>query len=176
MGDEERKIKGRVLNNYMKFIKKKWGVDGFSDCQRHTKLNLSEIHDDRWYMSNNSDKIQKWIADAHGIDCCRQLGFSIVTEIGIISYAARIAGIRKVLSRATEEYKENLAHGQIDVQMSKNNAVILFKDVNRYESNCQTWIGIFEGIMHITKTKGTVKKTACEVKGDDSCTYELEWK
>ena len=177
MPEEEanRKIRGRVIKGYIKFIKKKWGSDGLTSCQKETGVDLSNIIDERWYPNKNSYDIQKWLAERHGLDMCRQLWFSVATNIGVISYIARLAGFKRVLDRAAEEYRENLTHGKIRVDMDKKSAKIYFKDVNSGETQCTTWIGIFEGIMHITKTKGSVKKVACELNGDENCIYELHW-
>ena len=173
--DENRKIRGRVISGYVKFIKKKWGSNGLSSCQAETGLDLSNIIDEKWYPNKDSYNIQKWLAEQHGLDMCKQLGFAVATNIGVISYLARLAGLKRVLDRATLEYRENLTHGQIRVDMGEKSAKIYFKDVNSGETQCITWIGVFEGIMHITKTKGSVKKIACELKGDENCVYELRW-
>lgn len=175
MPDEERRIKGRVINSYIKFIRSKWGQDGLSSCQKETELELNKISDETWYPNTHSEKIQNWIATKYGLKYCKLLGFAVATETGVISYFAWMAGIKKVLSIATNEFKRNLTHGEIEVEVGPKTAKISLKNVNHYEAQCVTWEGILEGVLKITKNKGRVKKLGCELRGNPACIYEMSW-
>jgi hypothetical protein len=172
---DDRKIKGRVIKSYIKFVKTKWGQNGLASCQNNTTLDLSKVNEEMWYPNIHSEEIQNWIANTHGLKYCKMLGFNVATEVGVISYLARLAGIKKVLSMATNEYKRNLTHGEIEVELDSKTANISLKDVNRFESQCATWKGIFEGVLYITKQQGKVTKHTCQLKGDQACTYEMTW-
>jgi hypothetical protein len=177
MPDEDRKIKGRVINTYLKFIKSKWGQVGLTSCQNDTEIDLKNINDEMWYPNTHSEKLQKWISDKHGLKYCKMLGFEVATETGVISYFAWMAGIKKVLSMATNEFKRNLTHGKItvNIDVDSKTAEISLKDVNRFEAQCATWVGIFEGVLHITKNQGKVTKLTCELKGEQECLYQMTW-
>ena len=49
------------------------------------------------------------------------------------------------------------------------------KDSNRIEESCMAWEGALEGMMEVTRTKGTVKMTKCQVKGDIYDEFILDW-
>jgi hypothetical protein len=167
---------GLVFKGYAKFIKKKWGTDGLEACSKAIDLDLTDIIDDKWYPEHYNGLMLEWIKENHGEDYVRQAGFSTATERGVIAFAARLAGIDRVLEKGVEEYRRNFNFGEINIQRpSKKVAIIKLIDATTGKYDCVGWLGAFEGILHITHKKGAVRKTSCQLKGDDCCTYEMEW-
>jgi hypothetical protein len=175
MSPQVNKNKGTILKGYSTFIKKKWGKEGLSDCEKAVGMELSNILDDKWYPQQHTIDLLEWIKDTHGLDFCRQAGYSTVAERGLISFAARILGIEKVLERGKKDFQEAIGYGDVKIQILDKKALVTITGVNQSEPDCQTWLGALQGILFITKTKGSVKKTHCQVKGDTGCVYEMEW-
>ena len=66
-----RRCKGRIINGYLKFVKKKWGKDGVDQCVKVVGKELKNVQDDRWYPVTLTDDVIHWIADTHGMDAVR---------------------------------------------------------------------------------------------------------
>jgi len=175
MADTDRKIRGQVLKTYFVHIKKKWGVDGLKTCQEVVGITMDQIFDDNWYDNQFSEDIQRWIWEVKGDDAARKMGVSTATEVGIISYVAWMAGMKKVLETASKQFANNLTHGKVWVDIDGKVATLHVQDMLRHKGQCLGVHGICEGTLKLTKNKGTVEKVSCELDGDDSCSYRIDW-
>jgi hypothetical protein len=57
----------------------------------------------------------------------------------------------------------------------KNRITMKLYDVNRVDVSCDSWIGVCEGALEMTKASGKVTKTRCQLKGDVYCEYVTEY-
>lgn len=173
--DPAGKIIGRVLLGYRDYIKKRWGREAVAEVSRVIDLDLEGVADDRWYLHMYNDDIIDWLADTHGQDTCRMAASEMVTSVGIISYVAWIAGIRRVLKQAVKEYRDSIDYGTIETEIGKGQALIHLQGTMANKNTCVGWIGVLEGIMKLSKAKGGVEKVGCEFDGDERCTYLMRW-
>jgi uncharacterized protein (TIGR02265 family) len=104
------------------------------------------------------------------------MGRSTVTERGIISVMARLAGMRKILESAQKELRDTINFGEVSVEFDERGAVMSLKGLVTKDVECEVWTGVFEGMLKIAGAKGTVKKLTCQAKGDEACKYEIVWK
>jgi hypothetical protein len=172
MDDIDKKVKGNVMIGYRKFVKKKWGLDGLDKAFKDKRVDLSDIQDKKWYHYRISVDLLDWIGDNYGIDYCRQAGYSVIVDAGVITWAARVMGIKRVLDRGVEEFRNSLNYGEILIKQKENEAKITLKDVITGETDKMAWLGVFQGILKITKKDGDVKVSG----GGDNTTYKLKWK
>lgn len=174
--NQMEKGKGRILKGYVEFVKKKWGADGLAEAEKFVGISLANIQDEKWYPNQSLNDILKWMADTKGMDYARQAGYYAITNKAIISFAAKIAGINRVLDRGIKEFQDAFNYGSIDIERNEMGAVIRVKDTNYQPPACAAWQGALEGILKITGTRGDVKETACQLKGEDACAFEMVWK
>ena len=81
-------------------------------------------------------------------------------------------GIKRVLDRGVDEFRNSLNYGEILIKQKEDSARITLKDVITGETDKMAWLGVFQGILKITKKQGDV-----EVSGKGkSYTYTLNWK
>jgi hypothetical protein len=175
MAANERNVKGRALIGYCKYIKKKWGADGLQEFEKSTGINSRDYMEDKWYPATDTEKLIEWIATTHGPIEVRNAARSMVTEVGIISFMARAAGMDRVLDKALDETRETLSYGHISVKKEAWGATVSLNDYCAGPHTYEAWIGIMEGTMQLTKTKGKVEKLSCELKGDKACVYKMTW-
>ena len=173
--DKPRLARGSVIKGYARYIKRKWGTDGVRQCQEDIGEVGFQVKDDAWYPEDVNQKILHWIADTHGIEYVEKAAEFTISEIGVIAYAARLAGIKKVLERGVEDYYRNFNYGDIDIQIEDNEAHISLTDATIDEIDCRSWIGAFNGILKITNKKGEVKKLECCHKDGEACKYIMTW-
>jgi hypothetical protein len=171
----ERRVKGRALIGYCKYIKKKWGKDGLESFEKSTGLNASEFAEDKWYPASDTEAIINWIAQNYGPLEVRSAARSMVAEAGIISFLARAAGIDRVLDRALEEIRESLSYGTVTVKKEPWGATVSLTEFCAGPHTHLAWIGILEGALELTKTKGKVEKRSCQLNGADACVYRMTW-
>ena len=171
----EKCVKGRALIGYCKYIKKKWGKDGLEEFEKSTGIRSSEYMEDKWYPAADTEKLIEWIAANHGPLEVRNAARSMVTEVGIISFMARAAGMDRVLDKALDETRGTLSYGHISVKKEPWGATVSLNEFCAGPHTYQAWIGILEGAMALTKTKGKVEKLSCELKGAKACVYKMTW-
>ncbi|MBA3046388.1 MAG: hypothetical protein KKH41_09410 [Candidatus Thermoplasmatota archaeon] len=173
----ERKLKGGVLLGYLDFIKQQWGQDGLDECLKAVQLDIKDIKPDVLYSLEFDEKIMKWISGTKGMEYVRKSGNHTVKNLGSLAYLVSFVNIKHLLKRAKDNYQETFNFGEVSIlcdDFSKK-AVIIMKDSNLIEESSIAWEGAFEGMMEVTRTKGTVKLNKCQVKGNPYDEFLLDW-
>ncbi len=171
----ERKVKGSVINGYLKFVGKTWGKEGLEKCLIDTKLKGLEIKDATKYPNAMLMEIIRWISKNYGMVYIRKAGQHAVKNLGMLAYVVRFTSIETMLGKAKDAYMEAYDFGTVAMSISGKHAVASMKDVSEIPENCEGWIGALEALLDITRTKGKVRKTKCQLKGDEKCEYEVTW-
>lgn len=173
---DEKQIRGSVINGYLTFIEKTWGKDGLEDCKRSVDILDIKITEGTFYPNDLLLEVLKWISGNHGISRVRQAGNYTVKNLGLLAYLVRFTSMDKMISKATDRFREVYRFGDITVDNTEKGVTVRMTDVCEIPENCEGWLGAFEAMLELTKTKGRVRKTKCQLKGAESCEYELEWK
>ena len=169
-----RRVRGSVMNAYLKFIKKKWGKSGLDKCL--SDLGLKETFvDGQYYHSEIHENLLRWIHRVKGEEAVQQGGAFVIQNLGIISWVVRFASVRKVLNKFPVNYSEVYTFGHVEVDTSRDNVMFLrLYDVNHIEEACMAWMGVCKGGLAMTKTKGVVTETKCGRKGNEYCEYTFD--
>jgi predicted hydrocarbon binding protein len=170
-----KQVRGSVINGYLKFVEKTWGKDGLEKCLVDTKLKGIGIKDGAKMPNAMLMEVIGWISRNHGMDYVRKAGRHTVKNLGLMAYIVRFASIETMLGKAKDAYDETYFFGEVNMNISGKHAVASMKDVSEIPENCEGWIGALEALLEITRTRGTVKKTKCQLKGDVRCEYEIVW-
>ena len=166
-------VKGAVVNGYLKFVKKKWGLAGVQEAARYAGI-TENPKDGEWVPATTATKVLEWIRDNKGIKYGEDAGRYASTDLGVFTYiVASFMSFEKFIKRAQETYKTLFNYGEFIIDLHPNDAVIVIKNARNPEPSCVAWKGAIEGIMKITRTNGTVEP----VKPDDpeDCKYVLKW-
>lgn len=172
----ERKLKGGVLLGYLDFVKHQWGQGGLDECLGRLGMGIGDIEPDEFYPLKYDENVMKWIS-SKGMEYVRMSGNHTVKNLGSLAYLVRFVNIRHLLKRAKDSYRETFNFGEVSVLSDEfgKKAVVIMKDCNFIEESGVAWLGAFEGMMEVTRTKGTVKMNRCQVRGDDYDEFLLDW-
>ncbi len=170
-------LKGGVMLGYFDFIKLHWGEDGVEECVNVTGVDPERLKDETFYPTKMSEHVLKWISGTKGMENLQKVGNHTVKNLGTLSYLVRFVNIKHLLKRAKSNYEEAFDYGEVSVLMDEygKHATVIMKDCNVIEESCVAWQGAFEGMMEVTKTKGTVRQNKHQIKGDDYDEYILDW-
>jgi predicted hydrocarbon binding protein len=171
----KREVRGSVINGYLKFVEKTWGKDGIEKCLVDTELKGLHIKDGVLYSYSMVQGVINWISKNYGMQYVRKAGNHTVKNLGFLAYLVRFASIETMLGKAKDAYHETYAFGEVEMKISANSAIATMKDVSETPENCEGWMGAIEAMLELTRTKGTVTKTKCQLKGDDKCEYKIVW-
>ncbi len=172
----DRRLKGGVLLGYLDFIKSEWGQEGLEECLEELDIDMSQIMPDEFYGLGMDEKIMKWIS-GRGMEYVKKSGQHTVKNLGSLAYLVRFVNIKHLLKKAKDNYQDAFDFGDVSVladDFSKR-AVVIMKDSNFIEESSIAWEGAFEGMMEVTRTKGTVKRTKCQIRGDPYDEFILDW-
>ncbi len=170
-------LKGGVLKGYFDFIRSEHGPEALEECQRHTRISSKDLVDKELYSIDKDTALLTWISSKYGMDELRKAGNYTVKNLGGLAHLVRYANIKFFLRKAKENYDDTFTFGKVSIltdEMGKS-ANVIFKDSMLIEESCVAWVGAFEGFLEITRTKGTVDKVKCQLKGDEYCEYKLKW-
>jgi hypothetical protein len=172
----ERKLKGGVLLGYMDFISRQWGREGLDECLRAVQMKREDLEPDRFYSLILDEKIMKWIS-SRGMEYVKKSGNHTVKNLGSLAYLVRFVNIKHLLKRAKDNYADTFNFGEVSIMSDEfsKRAIVIMKDCNFIAESSLAWEGAFEGMMEVTRTKGTVKMNKCQVKGDEYDEFLLDW-
>lgn len=173
----ERKLKGGVMLGYFDFIRRQWGEDGVEECARITGIVPANIQAERFYPLAMDQEILKWISQNKGMEFVKKVGNHTVKNLGMLTYLVRYVNIKNLLKKAKGNYEETFNYGEVSILCDDfgKRATIVMKDCNLIEESSIAWLGAFEGMMEVTRTKGTVKLNRKQLSGDDFDEYLLDW-
>ena len=173
---KSRQVKGAVLIGYMKFIRKTWGKEGLEEFISAIDIE-PVIQEDRWYDDVWSTKTLAWISENKGEDYVERSGKFAIMNLGEMSNIVEFLDIRSILKRGSESYMKGFDDGDFIVELGVDNATIKITGSGVDDSYaCRAWIGVFKGMLEITKTTGTVREVQCERDGASHCEFIIEWK
>ncbi len=175
MPEVERKTRGDAINTYPKFVKKKWGADGYNACKEASGIQ-GELKTGTYYPDEMMVNVYKWIHDKKGDQGLLEAGRFIPANLGVIGWLARFGTPEMIIKRVQKNFGEIYTFGRGEVDVSKPDvSVVQFYDIYAGPERCLVWKGIFEGFISITKRQGYVEKTKCAGKGDPCCEYIVYW-
>lgn len=171
----ERKVRGSILNTYLAFVTKKWGRDGYHLCMSEIGL-WGEFRDGNYYQDAIRENILRWIAREKGEENLRECGKYIASNLGILSWLVRFSDPKAIANKFPKNFSEIYSYGRMEADTSKDNLIVLrLYDVCRIRECCEVWLGVCEGVLESTKTKGKVEEIKCSIDGADCCEYRITY-
>ncbi len=169
----EKMAKGAVLNGYLKFIKKKWGLAGLQEAAKYAGIEENP-KDGEWIPAEMSTSVLMWIKEKKGEKYVIEAGKYASTDLGVFTYiVASFMSVEKFIRRARDTYKTLFNYGEFIIEEGDKKATITIKNAREPEPSCLAWEGALLGILEITKTKGKV--TPIEPDSEEDCKYVVEW-
>ncbi|MBU4144132.1 MAG: hypothetical protein KKH79_04225 [Candidatus Thermoplasmatota archaeon] len=160
------------MNGYLKFIQKKWGVEGLAQCKKDVGIEDMEFRDGQYYQDAIIGNVLRWVHREKGRDAILDAGRFIMHNLGILSWLVRFTDIETLAKRFPKDYSEVYAFGKCTVDLSDPARLkLILKDVGYYEEACMIWEGVIEEALTMTKTKGSVKHTKCQRLGESHCEF-----
>ncbi|MFO7619250.1 MAG: hypothetical protein R6W91_06310 [Thermoplasmata archaeon] len=168
----DRKTRGSVINAYLSYIKKKWGIEGQKECRKDLGIEEMEFKDGEYYQDEMVGNVLRWINRNKGRDATKDAGKFIMHNLGILAWLVRFTTIKTLAERFPSNFSEVYAFGKCWVDTSDpKNLRLKFKDVGYYDEACLVWEGICEEALAMTRTKGSVQHVKCQNRGDDICEF-----
>jgi hypothetical protein len=173
----QRKVKGGVIRGYFDFVRHQWGSDGVRECGKVIGFDLQTIKEDSFYPAEIDEEILKWISGTKGSQFVQKAGNHTVKNLGVLSYMVKFVNIKHLLKKAKDNYQDTFNYGEVSILADElgKRAVVIMKDCNIIEESCDAWLGAFEGMMELTRTKGSVKQNKRQINGDDYDEYIIDW-
>ena len=171
---DDKMVKGAVMNGYLRFVKRKWGIEGVKEALNHVGLSVNP-KDSEWISAETANEVLIWIRDTKGPEYVEYAGRYASTDLGVFTQMiASLISIEKFIKRAQDTYRTLFNYGEFLIEENDNGAIITIKDVRHPGPSCIAWEGALQGILAITKTEGKV--TPIEPDSEEDCKYVVEWK
>lgn len=171
----DRKVKGAVLAGYRKFILDTWGEETVEEYLSATLVER-DIKESDWYDDALSSTTLKWIAETKGEEFLERSGRYTVMNLGELAHVVDYLDIKTILERGPESYKEAFSEGFFKVEFQESGATIWISgSAGEDPYACRTWLGVFAGMLEMTRTVGTVEEVDCERGGASACEFVMEW-
>ena len=171
----ERRTRGSVMNGYLKFIKKKWGVEGLAQCKRDTGIEDMEFRDGHYYHDEVIGNVLRWVHREKGREAIMDAGGFIMHNLGILSWLVRFTDVETLAKKFPKNYSEVYAFGKCSVDLSDPKRLkLILKDVGYYEEACLIWEGVIKEALTMTKTEGRVTHTKCQRLDAPHCEFIID--
>jgi hypothetical protein len=172
---DERKVKGAVANGYLKFIKRKWGVQGMKNAMEYAGMK-QEPKDGEWVSLKSTYALLEWIEKEHGKEYIVEAGKGMMKGMGgdFKFMFAVVIGFERVLDKVKKEISTLLFKGSgVEINKEGKSATIRLKGFKMGDVSCMAWKGALMGVMDVTKTKGTVE--VLDSGNDEDCLIKAMW-
>ncbi|MCK4717425.1 MAG: DUF2378 family protein [Thermoplasmata archaeon] len=171
----EKLTRGSAINGFVKYIKNKWGAEGERQCRSDIGLKIV-LKDNSYYPDRILQNILTWIAKEKGMDYVREGGKYTTMHLGMISWLMRFADMKTIAKRLPSNYREVYNFGKAEVDISEEHKIYLrLWDVVTYEAAYASWIGVCEGTLEASKTKGKVTIIKNSLEGDEYAEFLIEY-
>ncbi|NPA75498.1 MAG: hypothetical protein GXO25_05400 [Euryarchaeota archaeon] len=171
---EEKKVKGALVNGYLKYVKKKWGNAGLQEVKARAGIERN-IKDGEWVPVDNAVAVLEWIKNTKGESHVVDAGRHTAKDLGVFKYIiASFMSIERFIHRAQDTYNTLFNYGAIIIKDTDKGAIVTLRDSRDTDSSCLAWEGALKGIMEVTRTHGTV--TPIEPDAPEDCKFEMVWK
>lgn len=171
----DRSVRGSVLNAYLKFVEKKWGKDGLQQCAKDIGLE-GTFKDGEYYRDEYRENLLRWLEREKGLSEVVEGGKFVVKNLGLLGWLVKFASPKVIAESFPKNFSEVYTFGKVKIEANEKGLIVMrLYDINRVDVSCTSWIGVCEGVLDMTRTKGTVKKTKCVLKGDVYCEYVTEY-
>ena len=171
----DRKVKGTLMNAFLAFIKKKWGLHGVERALEYAGMTRAPKNGEFVAMAK-AYRLLDWIAEAQGEEYILQAGKELPKQMGgdLKFMLGSVMGFERLLKRVPREISK-VAFGEdhVKINIDGRSAQIFLKGFRMDEKSCIFWKGVLLGVMGITKTSGTV-----EIKESDNekdCVLKAVW-
>jgi len=173
----DKLLKGGVLLGYFNFIRHQWGDDGVDECIKVTGVNPRQLKEEAYYPWEMNKAILEWISGSKGMEYTRKVGNHTIKNLGPLSYLVHFGSMNRFLQKAKANYEDTFKYGEVSVLNDGfgKRATVIMKNCNVIEESGNAWLGAFEGMMELTRSKGTVKHIKRQVDGADYDEFLLDW-
>ncbi len=169
----EKMAKGAVVNGYLKFVKKKWGIEGMQEAMKYAGINKLP-KDGEWFPADATTKVLKWIEENKGLNYVVEAGRHASKDLGVFRYiVASFMSVERFLKRSRETYSLLFNYGEFLIDHTNNGAIITIKNARHPEPSCYAWEGALRGILEITRTKGSVERI--DPDNPEDCKFRMTW-
>ncbi len=171
---DKKMVKGAVMNGYLRFVKRKWGIEGVKEALKYVGMDVNP-KDGEWIPAEATTGVLEWIKENKGEEYVEYAGRYASTDLGVFTQMiAAFINIEKFMKRASATYKTLFNYGEFLIDSNEHGAVVTIKDAKEPEPSCLAWKGALEGILIITHTKGTIEPLEPEDPKD--CRFLMTWK
>lgn len=168
-----RKCKGAAINGLLKYIKKKWGEQGLRDAMKVAGIARTP-RDGEWMPVEKRNALYEWLIKNKGQKQVYEAARHAARDLGIFSFLFSFVGVEKLLEKARLNYSTLYNYGEVVIEKQEERKVrVVMKGVGTEKYLCDLWEGAIQGLMDITKSGATLRKTAADAP--DDCAYIIRW-
>jgi hypothetical protein len=172
----DRKCRGSTILGYYKYARKTWGEAGAKEMARSARFDPDALKEGGWYDDAINDRILEWLAKSKGKEYIAKSNRYLVQDLGLLAYVVHFMDASTILKKLPSNYKDEFNYGRVEVEIpGPGEAKVRIFDAATSEYSCPSWLGVFQGMFEMTRTKGKAREVQCQFKGAPFCLFELKW-
>ena len=185
--EEEKKVKGAVVNSIINVLKEKLGEGGYqkvlSKCSPECRqMAMRKIYDSEWIADYYGDELMETADKMYSNrdwKLMRYIGYKVAREHfkGIYKVFVKFTSFKSILKRANVIWKKYFSEGHLEV-LKWEEGIYQFEvlDTEPTPANCMGVLGWLDMFLEVYKVDGTAEHTECKLKGDKRSIFTLRWK
>ncbi len=172
-------VRGSHLKNYHHWVMVNHGREAAEALFQRVRIDPDRIDPQGWYPLRTTIQVLEIIESLYGDGTYETVRHLFHEEVGNFSslrrLAARLLPLSLLIELSPGVYAREFNHGRFEVEVHGRRALIKNYDWINSPARCAGWLGTYEGMLDLTRHRGTVRKVACMLKDDPYCGYELAW-
>ncbi len=172
MSLRKKEIRGILLNGLLRFVKRKWGIQGLEECKKKNEIG-GEIQDGLFYPISVSFDILEWIYTKKGENKVIEAGRYLVNDMGYISWLIDPEGGEETLVQFEDVQNEMFNFNPISIIHNENKVRFELESFYDTELFYLFTQGIIEGLLERIELEGEMAKRMCDTS-KESAQYLFE--
>ena len=183
--DENPLYNSRIIQSYVKFIRKNYSHINISDLLAHARMEPYQVEDQaHWFTQSQVDRFYEMLISlTNNENIAREAGRYattqeatglmrpyILSQIGPVKVYEIIGKVAPKLTRSSTFESKKLGPSKIEIVVSPK------EGVNEKKYQCDNRIGYFEAVALAFKSRlPKVEHPECQFKGGKVCRYVISW-
>ncbi|MBN1470655.1 MAG: HD domain-containing protein [Syntrophaceae bacterium] len=183
--DSEHLYSSRIVNTYIKYIKKCYEHVNIDKIYEHAHMEPYEVADqNHWFTQEQINLFHEKLSEITGAtNIAREAGRYAASHESIGVMRQYILGminpieVYKLVSKVAPQFSRSAKYESKKINSEKVEIIVTLKDgVQEQPFQCENRIGQFESVaLMFNNTIPKIEHTECIFKGGDCCRYVISW-
>ncbi len=145
-------VRGRLINSYLQFIKRRWGLRGVETCKKELGI-FGKIKSGHFYPISVQEDILGWVREKKGDNYVIYAGRYTISKI---TWLRDSIDLNKLIHKMVDMYHELYDHGDIEYHADDEGIMLAINGICGCKTCQLLWTGFCQELLRKSNSSGKV--------------------